>query len=240
MCAQFGLAGWALAPDFTHGVNGWHVHAHGVLLTSRVLSAEESAALDVAWFALWRAACEHVGAGTPLRRFNGLTPLGCDEAAVKYLIKAMQEVTRSDTKHGHGHADRSKGRSPWELIRSFFETGDTADLALWLEYEAATKGMTCVSFSKSARALMAAYGVREAREDELASAQLDAETVDTLTLCEADMAVLRAVPGRTGVLLLLMRDVGAVGALGALVHWGLEDERRRNRPARRALAHALE
>ena len=192
------------------------------------LSEHERGDFEAALFDLWRAACVRVGASRPLRRFNGLQLLASDAAAAAYAVKALREVTRSDTKHEYGEADRGKGRSPWEMVRAYLKHGDTADLALWLEYEGATKGMACVSFSKSARSLMAAYGVREAREDELASARLDAETVDTLTLCEADMAILRAMPGRMGVLRLLMRSEGAVGALSALVYWRGQDEVRRH------------
>ena len=237
LCARWGVDGWALAPDFTHGVHGWHVHAHGIVLTSRPLSVNEREDFEQALFDLWRAACVRVGAGRPLRRFNGLQALASDAAAATYAVKALRDVTRSDTKHEHGHADRAKGRSPWEVIRSYLQAGDTADLALWHEYVAATKGMTAVTFSKSARALLAAYGVREAREADLASARLEAEVVDTLTLAEADLATMRRVPGRMGVLRLFMRSGGAVAALAALVHWRLQDEgtegpERRARPSR--------
>ena len=233
LCERWGVSGWVLAPDFTHGVNGWHVHAHGVILTARALSAGEREDFEEALFVLWRAACERVGAARPLRRFNGLELLASDAAASLYAVKALREVTRTDAKHAHGLADRAHGRSPWELVRAFFRDGDTADLALWREYEAATKGLTAVSFSKSARELMATHGIREAHEDELAAARLEAETVDTLTLPGPDLETLRAVPGRMGVLRLFMRSGGAVAALDALVHWRLADEAA-GRPVRRA------
>lgn len=218
LCEAHGLEGFALALDFTEGVNGWHVHAHGVLVTTSRLNEDSRAALSEAVFVQWREACSAVGAGRPLRRFNRIEEIRSDEAAAAYMTKALREVTRTDTK--------TTGRSPWALIREYEETREPALLALWREYEQATKGKASVSFSAGALALMRAYGIREAAEQELAEAADEGVVIEELMLSADDVAVMIRVPGRRGIALLRMRDGGSVAVLAALAHWREEDAQR--------------
>jgi len=234
-CSRWGVEGYVYAPDFTHGVNGWHVHAHGVWLLSAPLDAPAREAFGQEWLSLWKAACGKCGLGVPLKRFNETREVLGGHALATYAVKAMRELTRTDAKHRFGAAGEAKpgGLSPWDLLYRFEATGDLDALALWNEYELATKRKHSVSFSDGARSLLAAYGVREATEQELAAGKEEGTVEDVLNLAPDDVATLHAVPGRSGWLLAFMRSGGTVSALAALVHWRLEDEGREG-PERRA------
>lgn len=233
-CDRWGVKGYAYAPDFMHGVNGWHVHAHGVWLLARPLDEAERQAFGNEWFALWRAACGKVGLGTPLQRFNQTREVLSGHALATYAVKAMREVTRTDAKHRFGASGEASpgGLSPWDLLYRFEATGDLDALALWNEYELATKRKHSLSLSDGARALLGTYGVREASEQELAAGKEDGTVEDVLNLAPDDVATLHAVPGRSGWLLAFMRNGGSVLALDALVHWRLADEARNRRESR--------
>lgn len=75
----------------------------------------------------------------------------CESAAEAgaYIAKTSagrsvgNEITRGDLKTG-----RAGHRTPWQVLEDFRQAGDLADLQLWREYERATKGHQCVTWSK--------------------------------------------------------------------------------------------
>ena len=78
------------------------------------------------------------------------------EEAGPYIAKTQDggavgnEMARADLKQGRdGH------RTPFEILDDFRWTGDLEDLALWHEYERATKGQQAITWSKGLRQMLA-------------------------------------------------------------------------------------
>jgi hypothetical protein len=112
---------------------------------------------------------------------------------------------------GDGH------RTPFEILDGFRWTGDLADLALWHEYERASRGHQAITWSKGLRKLLAA----PARTDE----ELAAEEVggDIVTLIEASAwRAITVVPGLPGYLLDEAERGGASAVRAVLAGYGIE------------------
>lgn len=165
------------------GLTGWHPHIHPLLIFKREVSEGEVDALYRAMVRVWKQAAAAKGMRAPEfagQRLSVVTDAGKDLA--DYLAKATLdstapeavgwEMTGQQTKHG-----RSKGsRSPWHVLDDLGRDGDAGDLALWLEYEAATKGKRSITYSKGIREMLP----RDERTDEEIAAEEVGDKDDTL------------------------------------------------------------
>jgi hypothetical protein len=172
---QLGILGFVRATEVTRGWNGWHPHSHLLLFTTRPLTAAERSQLQSVMFSAWRSYCVRRGYAEPseargvlLREVN--LSRGADGLAA-YLTKVQdsygtsstiaREMARGDLKKG-----RKTSRTPFEIAESA-ANGDPRDVALWHEYEQATKGRRVIYVSP---ALTALYGVEDLADDDLAAA----------------------------------------------------------------------
>lgn len=145
---RLGYLGSIKAVEITHGSNGWHPHAHSVLLFDQVL--DEVAVEDLrSWLhQRWEGVVVRRGLGT-LDAQHGVDvrPVRSAGELAGYLAKvdggwgAGLELTRTDLKRN----------SPLDLLRSFVETGEVAKLRLWQEYEEATFGKRAIVMSPAVR-----------------------------------------------------------------------------------------
>jgi hypothetical protein len=177
---EFGLVGYVRAHDTTHGVNGWHPHLHIVFLSEKPLSVRAARRLRAKLFDQWCAAVVAVGHRPPNTRACSLEVARNARAVGRYVFQVVAggdahdrpipvalEVTRGDLK-----TSRKTGqRTPWEILTgataavsrtttSFSSVdrarkGQARDLALWHEWEEATKGVHSVQWSRGLRKLVA-------------------------------------------------------------------------------------
>jgi hypothetical protein len=173
---QFGFVGDVTATEITYGLRGWHPHMHAVELFAFDVSLD---ALDALHKMYWRHA----------RRFYddlGYSKLSAavgvhiekvqegGNALGRYLSKLQEggslgnEMTRADLKKG-----RAGSMMPFELLADFANTGDMDTLALWHEYETATRGRSSVRFSPGLRAVLLP-GEKEKTDEELANEDVGA------------------------------------------------------------------
>jgi hypothetical protein len=102
-----------------------------------------------------------------------ITRCSSAEDAGQYIAKTQDvravgnEMARADLKQG-----RAGGRTPFEIFDDFRWTGDADDLAVWREYERATKGRQAITWSKGLRALLA---VAERTDEEIAAEEIGGE-----------------------------------------------------------------
>lgn len=184
LAASLGWDGFVRAVEVTHGRNGWHPHLHVLLLLERPVSTDECAALQSAMHAAWSAFAVGRSRRPPLAGIG----VRCQvvtaddrgaEALAAYLSKVQDslgderdlalEMVRGDLKTG-----RSKvSRTPFDLLGDAI-AGDARSLALWREYERATKGRRCLEKS---RGLAKRYGVDELDDAQLVDAPVVVETV---------------------------------------------------------------
>lgn len=170
------------AAEITFGKAGAHPHLHVIFFSDRSLSSSDIRVFQFRLFSRWTAAVEAAGYRAPL---IGLCPVErVTEAALgRYVQKVVMtaestrrlgmEMTRHDLKLG-----RRTGRTPFQVLADFAATGDCADLALWHEWEKASKGMQSITWSKG---LKARFGIEEKTDEGLAAEEVDGETICELT-----------------------------------------------------------
>lgn len=175
-----GLKGYIRGLETTHGRNGWHPHFHIVLLTERPISP-----WFLEWFAeRWRkGVLLHLGAEAVPDREHGVDLRLLNEA--DYLQKLGLEISAPDK------GPRNGNRTPLQILQSFVETGDVADLKLWQSYVAGMHGARMLTWS---RGLRVACGVEERTDQEIVEGEIDAET-HVVTIKGEAWDRLRDVPG---------------------------------------------
>jgi hypothetical protein len=217
--ARAHVVGTIRSVEITHGQNGWHPHLHVLVFIEGDPGADGLAALDLHVRSRWEAFITRAGYRTP-DQAHGVVIERCSSAkeAGAYIAKTQDgkapgnELARGDLKTGRdGH------RTPFEILDSFRWTGNLADLALWHEYERASRGHQAITWSKGLRKLLAA----PARTDE----ELAAEEVggDIVTLIEASAwRAITVVPGLPGYLLDEAERGGASAVRAVLAGYGIE------------------
>jgi hypothetical protein len=159
------LVGWVRSVEVTYGANGWHPHVHAVFLSDGLDLGPSLVAVERLWadaivsLGLARPSAEH---GVVWDEVEGTEAVGRYVAKVQDPIKVGQEVTRGDLKAG-----RARSVTPYDLLRAVRDHGDADALDLWHEYEAATKGRRCVTWSRGLRDLVGVRTDEEIAEDEV-------------------------------------------------------------------------
>ena len=167
---QLGFIGYVRSREITHGQHGWHPHDHSLYLFAGIISPEQLAELQALEVEVWAKRAAALGLQAPLSKAQDAR-LVSQTFQADYLAKAEYgdisadamafEMSGNATKSGKG----SKSRTPWQILAAVVEDGDADDLELWWEYEAATKGMRALTWS---RGLKAAYGIGEKSDEEIA------------------------------------------------------------------------
>lgn len=170
-----GCDGYVRAVECTVGDNGWHLHAHVLLLFDGPVTQEFVDQWTDELYQLWivglaksnmEASREH---GVDVRLGTGaLDGLG------KYLSKLTYETAGQRFKKG-----KRGGRTPFQVLEDALETGLASDMSLWFEWETGSKGMQQLVWSDG---LKARSGVKELKDEQIAEADdLDGGTVLMIT-----------------------------------------------------------
>jgi hypothetical protein len=182
--------GFVRSVEVTDGENGWHPHAHAVVLFDERLDRAALIEFRDVVFRAWCSAVERRGWRSPSPRY-GIEVRQCSapEAADRlgeYLTKQVdglgQELTRLDSKRARS------GNSPFQLL-CLAASGDAGACARWWEYEGATFGRRAMTWSRGARAGLA-LGAEESDEAMLDEGWRDATDVGSLGAMDADLLVL--------------------------------------------------
>lgn len=198
----FGIIGDIKAVEVTHGENGWHPHAHILILTERNLTADEFAAWVARLDARWAEALVKVGwpEGKPGVRLT-MVPVEKGKGIAAYVAKVQEkglgnEIARADMKDA-----REGNRTPFAILADFGNTGLADDLELWWEYEKATAGRSAIRWSPGLWAkLMPEQD--QATDEEIAAEEMEGSTLAYLVpwtwrriraIEGAEIAVLEAV-----------------------------------------------
>jgi hypothetical protein len=204
---RLAVAGTIRSLEVTHGKNGWHPHLHVLVFFDGELSAEGLADFVLHVRARWTSYIVRAGFRSPNE--HGVDVQRCYSAAEagQYIAKtqdgkaAGNELARGDMKSG-----RNGGRTPFEILDDFRWTGDADDLALWREYERATKGRQAITWSKGLRQILEVAA--EETDEDVAAAEVGGEDLAVITAPIWKRVV--AVPGLVAYLL----DQAEAGGLG--------------------------
>jgi hypothetical protein len=216
--ARVGIAGTIRSVEITHGINGWHPHLHVLIFIEGDPGAGGLAALGTHIASRWRGFIVNAGYRAP-DAVHGVVITRCTSAAEAgaYIAKTQDgrspgnELARGDLKTG-----RSGHRTPFEILESFRWIRGDADLALWHEYERATKGHQAITWSKGLRGLLAAP---ERTDEEIAAEEVGGEV---LVIIDAAMwRKITGVPGLPGYLLDEAERGSAAAVWAVLARYGL-------------------
>jgi hypothetical protein len=216
---QLAIVGTIRAIEVTHGESGWHPHAHVLVFARGELGAEGIAALAVYVRTRWAKWITSQGYRLP-HETHGVDISICTSAgeAGNYVAKlqdgrsAGNELARGDLKQG-----RNGSRTPFEILDDFRWTGDVEDLALWHEYETATKGHQAITWSKGLRAILGAE--QERTDEELAAEEVGGE--DLAVIPAEVWSGIVAIPGLDAALLDAAERSGLDGMNKLLARHGL-------------------
>lgn len=219
---EMGVIGSIRAFEVTHGrrrkvSHGWHPHYH-VLLFCR--SGVDLATAGDALFLQWQSACVRAGLRSPNREHGFSLADGSNAAAYASKWGIDSEMTRGHTKK------KTDGETPFDLLRSYEQTGDKQAGALFVEFAEAFRGKRQLFWSKG---LKAHFGTGETTDEELAAKVEDEARILGVITLDQWRDVLRA-DGR-GLVLQLAASGGwpAVTEYLDRIGWRSEKEMDRGR-----------
>lgn len=162
------ISGYIRSIEVTHGTNGWHPHAHVLLLLDEKMSADELADFRSWIFDQWSNSVEKSGGKRPNEQ--GLDLQQVDKKGkvlAKYISKiqdekkwtAGAELARADVKNGRGNSI-----TPFQLLDEETDIDANKRGALWREYYLATKGRRAITWS---RGLKQRYEIGEQTDEDI-------------------------------------------------------------------------
>ena len=162
------ISGYIRSIEVTHGTNGWHPHAHVLLLLDEKMSADELADFRSWIFNQWSNSVEKSGGKRPNEQ--GLDLQQVDKKGkvlAKYISKiqdekkwtAGAELARADVKNGRGNSI-----TPFQLLDEETDIDANKRAALWREYYLATKGRRAITWS---RGLKQRYEIGEQTDEDI-------------------------------------------------------------------------
>jgi uncharacterized membrane protein len=218
------VGGWVRVWEVTYGVNGWHVHVHAVL----VLDDDSSRWAEVpeGMYRRWSAGLVAAGLEAPLLIGQDWHVVRGDQAADEvagYLLKMAEDPAFS---LGGELAYSSPGRAraslktlpPFALLEELSQTGESHLLALWHEWESASKGKRQIGYS---RGLRERYGVEEVEDQAIVDEAIGTDADDLVAWTRAGWKELVKVPERMSRLLDVAESAGTPAVIEALDEWGI-------------------
>ncbi|MYS37219.1 hypothetical protein, partial [Streptomyces sp. SID4920] len=178
---RWGIVGTTRTIEITWGANGWHSHAHVLLWTEDPATDAHAEHIEEELFARWAKRCKAVGLPTPargeIRKKDGkrigkgvdVTAATREQAGAlgRYVVKLQEggslamEMTRTDLKVTRGQ----KGKTALELA-AYAAAGNEQAVDLWHEFEFATRGVQCLTWSQGLRERLADLIELDEREDD--------------------------------------------------------------------------
>jgi hypothetical protein len=147
---RLGIAGHIIALEFTWGdENGWHPHYHVLLVHNENLDAAAIAMLHAHIQSRLAASCRNYG----LRQPNQLHAVRIDPsvstgAAGAYVAKGGDWTPAEEMARGDLKTSRTGSRTPFQILSDYYQTGDSRDRDLWLDYSRVTRGLAAVRWSR--------------------------------------------------------------------------------------------
>ncbi|MEU6133241.1 protein rep [Saccharopolyspora sp. NPDC047091] len=179
--AELGLDGYVRALECTFTDNGWHLHAHVLLLFDGPVSSEVIETWTDQLFGLWSDGLAKTGAtASRARGVDVRLGTGALDGLGKYLSKLTYEHTGGRYKRGRTTEAGARSRTPFELLDDAVATGLAEDWAAWFEWEQGSKGMQQLVWSNG---LKDRCGVDDLDDQEIAEQEIEGED---LVLIEAE------------------------------------------------------
>lgn len=159
---------WLRVFEVTHGINGWHVHVHALLLVRADVTEADARALGIRMWTRWDRRAQKVGLSAGVLRDPVTGDLVGVDAKVfagdpskilgDYFSKAVYELTGARFKLGQV---KGQHRTPWGVLADLVTGEDGFNghaltpsqrkrlRAIWYEYEEASQGRRLMGRSKN-------------------------------------------------------------------------------------------
>lgn len=199
---RYGMAHYAWFLEITHGTNGWHPHRHMPIMVERALSDTELEALRAELYEAWVKAVESVGLRVP-NEAHGVDiqqakkPGKDVDNMAAYVAKSMFVGLSAEVTGGGFKQARGGNRTPFQILADIAdaldngEKPDPRDVALWHEYERATKGKQQRRWSVGARDALNLVIISDEDAEDLA------DNTDGAMVADDEPTTLVAIPPRT-------------------------------------------
>ena len=160
---RFGIVGMVKAWEVTFGANGFHPHFNALVFTERPLTETEVLQLESVLHDRWSRMVQRRGLGEPSSAHGVSVQLVNDAESVgRYTAKVQEETIGLEVARGDLKDPRSRDRwLPFEILYAAAQ-GEAWALNAWWEYERATHGHKCFTWTQGMRELLE---LGEERED---------------------------------------------------------------------------
>lgn len=202
-----GYIGRIRALEVTHGeANGWHPHVHEIWFIEKPLNKTAMLVLENTLFKVWKVTALGAGFKAPSRKY-GISVQGAESAAdyiAKFGTEPRWEVGKEMAKAHVKKSRDAKGKTPFDLLRGFAETGCKYSASLFREYAIAFAGKVQLYWSQGLKGI---FRIEEISDEQIADNQDD----DAMVLAQISWADWRNVlrSQDRGLLLELARGGGA-------------------------------
>lgn len=180
--------------EITHGENGFHPHYHILLFVPYAVGIGSHIGMEQDMYAVWKDCCTKSGLDEPSEKHGLHLQAGND--AANYVAKwgLEHEMTKGHVKKG-----KKESRTPFDILRSYDESGDEKEANLFRLYYFAFKGTRQLNWSKGLKKL-SSNGQEEKTDQEIVD---DTDNVAEL-LFKLDIELWNAVrsQGKQGELLI--------------------------------------
>lgn len=173
---EIGLIGRVRVLEVTHGINGFHPHAHIALFHTNEIDPEE---LKDKMYRLWEKACNAFGLQTS---YDYGLDLQDGSEAERYMSKHGTWSLEQELSKAHIKKAKNGSLSPFDFLRMYLQTEDEEYILLFREYAKYFKGKRQIHWS---RGLKSRFDLEEKTDEELAKEKLEeADLLGLLSLEE--------------------------------------------------------
>ena len=184
--------------EITHGINGFHPHYHILLFVPYAVGIRSHIGMEQDMYAVWKDCCTKSGLDEPSEKHGLHLQAGND--AANYVAKwgLEHEMTKGHVKKG-----KKESRTPFDILRSYDESGDEKEANLFRLYYFAFKGTRQLNWSKGLKKL-SSNGQEEKTDQEIVD---DTDNVAEM-LFKLDIEMWNAVrkQGKQGELLIAVTE----------------------------------
>ena len=198
MFAKWQIEHYISCFEITHGENGFHPHYHILLFIPYAVGIGSHIGMEQDMYAVWKDCCTKSGLDEPSQK-HGLHLQAGDDAS-NYVAKwgLEHEMTKGHVKKG-----KKESRTPFDILRSYDESGDEKEANLFRLYYFAFKGTRQLNWSKGLKKL-SSNGQEEKTDQEIVD---DTDNVAEM-LFKLDIEMWNAVrkQGKQGELLIAVTE----------------------------------
>ena len=198
MFAKWQIEHYISCFEITHGENGFHPHYHILLFVPYAVGIRSHIGMEQDMYAVWKDCCTKSGLDEPSEKHGLHLQAGND--AANYVAKwgLEHEMTKGHVKKG-----KKESRTPFDILRSYDESGDEKEANLFRLYYFAFKGTRQLNWSKGLKKL-SSNGQEEKTDQEIVD---DTDNVAEM-LFKLDIEMWNAVrkQGKQGELLIAVTE----------------------------------